>query len=385
MNILVVDDEKVIREGITRTIKQQFPNLHTRAAASAQEALTIMRDEVIHLVFLDIRMPEMTGLELMSLTHKLKLNLKWIVISAYSEFSYAQEAIRLGASDYILKPVGKGKLIELITSHLAAFDEQIRQSDEVKLFQFNQKYLREAVIQRWVHGLDIGRFDLTSIAEQHPNYYLLLVRVESKLDLEIKHFIMENVLAELIELNGHGFVVSIDHQSILGIFTLADKASIHTLEEESKNHLKNCLKVPFQLQVSGHLTNFEAIPSEVGKLRNHSAKDSVDLEMKKNEDVITIALQYIHAHYFLNVSLEKVAAIIYLNPIYFSQLFKQRMGIGYKDYVIQLRMERAKELLCDSSLRITDVAELVGYPDIRYFTQVFRKRYHVTPTEYRNK
>jgi two-component system response regulator YesN len=383
MNILVVDDEKVIREGITRTIKQHFPNLHTRAVASAQEALTIIQDEVIHLVFLDIRMPEMTGLELMSLTHKLKLKLKWIVISAYSEFSYAQEAIRLGASDYILKPVGKGKLIEIITAHLAAFDEQIRQTDEVKLFQFNQKYLREAVIQRWVHGLDIGRFDLSSIAEQHPNYYLLLVRVETKLDLEIKHFIMENVLAELIELNGNGFVVSIDHQNILGIFTLTDKVSIHAFEEESKNHLKNYLKVPFQLQVSGNLTNFEAIPSEVGKLRNHS--EMVDLEIKKNEDVISIALQYIHAHCFLNVSLEKVAAVIYLNPIYFSQLFKQRMGIGYKDYVIQLRMERAKELLCDSSLRITDVAELVGYPDIRYFTQVFRKRYNVTPTEYRNK
>jgi two-component system response regulator YesN len=241
------------------------------------------------------------------------------------------------------------------------------------------------VIQRWVYGLDIGRFDLSPIAEQHPNYYLLLVRVESKLDLEIKHFIMENVLTELIELNGNGFVVSIDHQSILGIVTLDDKISINAFGEESKNHLSRYLKAPVHLQVSGHLTSFEALPSEVRKLRNHSAKDTLDLEMNKNEDVITIALQYIHAHCYLNVSLEKVAAVIYLNPIYFSQLFKQKMGIGYKDYVIQLRMERAKELLCDPGLRITDVAELVGYPDIRYFTQVFRKRYHVTPTEFRNR
>jgi len=59
------------------------------------------------------------------------------------------------------------------------------------------------------------------------------------------------------------------------------------------------------------------------------------------------------------------------------------MGTGYKEFVIQLRLEQAKRLLRESELRITDIAGEVGYQDMRHFTQVFRKTVMMTPSEYR--
>ena len=102
-----------------------------------------------------------------------------------------------------------------------------------------------------------------------------------------------------------------------------------------------------------------------------------------NDTIIEIALHYIRAHYQAELSLEKVASVVFLNPVYFSQLFKQKTGQGFKEYVIHLRMEQAKQMLLDPRMKLADIARRVGYMDVRHFTQVFRKKYEMTPTAYR--
>lgn len=66
-------------------------------------------------------------------------------------------------------------------------------------------------------------------------------------------------------------------------------------------------------------------------------------------------------------------------------MFKQKTGSGFKEYVISLRMEKAMELLKHTQLKLIDIAEKVGYQDVKHFTQVFRKRTNMTPTEYRQR
>lgn len=209
--------------------------------------------------------------------------------------------------------------------------------------------------------------------------------METNQDISLKHFVIENVLSEWFEMNGNGFIVSLEGNILVGVVTLREDTGICSFEEGARKHLDQCLKVPYQMVVSRLLTDFHSIPDEIKNLQltGFSALKK-DVPASKNDETITIALQYIRGHFQDTLSLEKVASIVYLNPIYFSQLFKQKTGIGYKDYVTQLRMERAKELLANRGLRVTDVARLVGYDDLRHFTQVFRKNYHCTPTEYRN-
>ncbi|MGP4039397.1 response regulator transcription factor [Gracilibacillus sp. D59] len=113
--ILVVDDEPRSRQGIKKTIERTSPDQYeVITAANAAEAIERISHEKIHVLITDIRMPEVTGLELLK---KLKEKAKdpvVIVISAYSEFEYAHEALELGVVNYLLKPIAKEKLMEAI-------------------------------------------------------------------------------------------------------------------------------------------------------------------------------------------------------------------------------------------------------------------------------
>jgi two-component system response regulator YesN len=384
MNILIVDDEGVIREGVKRTIRNFAPELGVFVASTADEAAAELDRHPIDIVLTDILMPGMDGLEFMQVSRGKYPNVRWVVISAHSEFAYAQKAVQLGARDYLLKPIGKKKLTELI----AALSEEIRQekliSREEEFLRSSLKYLREAVFQRLAAGLDIGKLDLNPIADAHPRFRLVMVMMDAgSKNVHLEHFIIDNVLTELIGNFGSGFVVGFDRQSLLGLVTLREDARIEALLGELKSHLRHYLKIPFQVLHSEELTDIRKVPQVVGHFRQESAAGTyVSLE-GGGEKAIDVALHFIDSHYQEDLSLEKVASIVFLNPIYFSQLFKQKTGHGYKDYVISLRMEQAKRLLVNPELKLADIAERIGYQDVRHFTQVFRRKFEMTPTEYR--
>ncbi|EXX86764.1 AraC family transcriptional regulator [Paenibacillus darwinianus] len=403
MHILVVDDERAIREGIKRTIGSAFPRIGVTTAASADEATRVLVNEPIHAVFLDIMMPGMSGLELLAQVRTTHSNMKWLVVSAHSEFAFAQEAMRLGARDYFLKPFGKDQIVKAVTALEAEWDEEQRQMSGQALLQMNLNYLREAVFRRWIQGLDLGCFDLTAIREEHERFHLLTVRLESSRELTLRNFIAENVMSEYIAMNGRGFIVSVEGDFLAGVVTLAEGVTPESFQAGAAGQLDSCLKVPYRFHMSGLLTDFYAIPQEIGKLHaggtgglaavgasdaavpiaaGYAAASASSAADAKN-DVIDIALQYIKGSFRNNLSLELVASVVFLNPVYFSKLFKQKTGWGYKEYVTQLRMERAAELLAATELTVTRIGEEVGYPDVRHFTQVFRKYYDMTPSRYR--
>ncbi|RKP48084.1 response regulator [Cohnella endophytica] len=385
MNILVADDEGVIREGVQRTIAATYPEFRVELAASAAEAAEIMERMPVDIVLTDILMPGMDGLEFMRISQRKYPNVKWVVISAHSEFAYAQKAIRLGARDYLLKPIGKPKLNELIGTLSEEVGVEKEASRESEFLRNGLKYLREAVFQRLAAGLDIGKLDLGPFFESHPVYYVIMIALDAgdSQSVSLEHFIVENVLGELIEMHGDGFVTSFDRKSLLGLVTLKEEVPFDTLLGELRVHLKRYLKIPFQLLHSERMDDIKEVPRVVGQFRQESASGSFETMESGGDKAIEIALHYIKAHYNQDLSLEKVASIVFLNPVYFSQLFKQKTGQGYKEYVISLRLQQAKELLGNPSLKLAEIAERIGYQDVRHFTQVFRKKYNMTPTEYR--
>ncbi|WP_078547651.1 response regulator transcription factor [Litchfieldia alkalitelluris] len=117
--ILIVDDEPRTRQGLKKALETWSKgNYEIISAESSSESLEIISKQKVHLLLTDISMPEMTGLEMLDTLKKQKQVPVVIVISAYSEFSYAQEAIRLGVHNYLLKPVNKLKLIEVVEEAL---------------------------------------------------------------------------------------------------------------------------------------------------------------------------------------------------------------------------------------------------------------------------
>ncbi|MRN54416.1 response regulator [Paenibacillus monticola] len=386
MNILIADDERVIREGIKRSIRQLCPEYEVFIAASTEEAIKIMEEQRIHIVLTDILMPGMNGLEFMKISKRRYPYVKWVVISAHSEFSYAQEAVRLGAKDYLLKPIGKNRLLEIINNLAVEIQQDTEISKKGERLKVSLKFLREGVFQRLASGLDIGNLDIASFVEDFDNYYLIMVQLDAgDKSVRLEHFIVENVLSELIEQRGGGFVVSYDRQSLLGLVTFKDDFQIEQFQEEIMVHLKHYLKIPFQIIHSGLCVDFSTVPQVVTRMRKASASQAFEFEPIKGsgEKAIDVALHYIKEHYYEDLTLEKMASVVFLNPAYFSQLFKQKTGQGYKEYVTTLRLEQAQQLLLNPKLKLAEIAERVGYQDMRHFTQMFRKRFQLTPTEYR--
>lgn len=112
---------------------------------------------------------------------------------------------------------------------------------------------------------------------------------------------------------------------------------------------------------------------------------AAEADTRTADEISTIqqVLRIIHERLPGEVSLTEVATKVHLNPSYLSQLFKQQTGQKFVDYVVSARMEEAKRLLTKTALRITEIADRLGYSDVAYFSSAFKKATGKTPLEFR--
>jgi two-component system response regulator YesN len=101
------------------------------------------------------------------------------------------------------------------------------------------------------------------------------------------------------------------------------------------------------------------------------------------KSVIRETVRFIQQHYNQDVSIAAIAEHVYLTPTYLCILFKKEKGISINDYITQLRIEKAKQLLADRKLRVYEISQMIGYQDANYFAKVFRKATGMNPSEYR--
>ena len=92
---------------------------------------------------------------------------------------------------------------------------------------------------------------------------------------------------------------------------------------------------------------------------------------------------YISLHYDKDLTLEFIASLFHLNRSYLSSAFKSRTGISFVDYVNQIRVEKAKELLAKTDKKTYQIAQAVGYENAKYFFRIFKKIEGITPEQYR--
>lgn len=98
---------------------------------------------------------------------------------------------------------------------------------------------------------------------------------------------------------------------------------------------------------------------------------------------VRAAKQYIQEHYMQPISLEEVADFVGFNASYFSTLFKKESGKNFLEYLSEVRMNRAKELLKQTNLTVANICSQVGYSDLKHFTQSFKKVTGLKPNEFR--
>ncbi len=99
--------------------------------------------------------------------------------------------------------------------------------------------------------------------------------------------------------------------------------------------------------------------------------------------LIARSLRYIKSNYTRKIKLADISSELHVNPSYFSALFSQEMGRPFTDYILELRISKAKDLLRNTNMDILDVSEAAGFENQSYFTKIFRKRTGLTPRQYR--
>lgn len=135
--------------------------------------------------------------------------------------------------------------------------------------------------------------------------------------------------------------------------------------------------------IMNHAESRKAMLLRTGKLAAEELRNYSESVFAQQFRYILIAKDYIREHMAENISLADVSQTVYMNPTYFSTLFKRATGQNFSDYLVEVRISRAKELLKDLSISVADVGTRVGYPNSRYFSKVFLKTVGVKPSEYR--
>lgn len=160
MRIVIVEDEVQTREGLSRLIERIDPRYRVvGSAANGQKGLELICDKRPDVVITDIRMPQMDGLEMIESLARLNVTPKYIVISAFSEFSYARRAMSFGVSEYLLKPISMMELKQAM--------EKLELQLQSERMHTNEQTL-EQTIAAMVLGTDGSNSEvLTKIAEKY--------------------------------------------------------------------------------------------------------------------------------------------------------------------------------------------------------------------------
>lgn len=124
-------------------------------------------------------------------------------------------------------------------------------------------------------------------------------------------------------------------------------------------------------------------------LRDAESSEEKEEYLEDNQDksegvIINQVKAYVETHYGEEISLNILADQVYVHPTYLSILFKKKTGNNFKDYVTEVRIEKAKEMLKDLSLRIVDISGKVGYESSKHFSKIFKEFTGMTPKDYRN-
>ncbi len=156
--VLIVEDEKLIRQGIkTMILRSGVPVEVIIECANGEMALSVIREQKIDVMFTDIRMPKMDGIELVKQMQSCEHVPLTVAISGYDDFAYAVEMLRNGVREYILKPVEREKITEILqklNEEIMQNQEKVKQNKRLGYQQVKHLMLLESMTEEEVHTLE---------------------------------------------------------------------------------------------------------------------------------------------------------------------------------------------------------------------------------------
>jgi len=431
--VLIVDDEPLICKGLSNLLQHSGLAIGTiLTAGNGQEALDYLRLEDVDLIVTDIQMGTMSGIELM---HQAKITRPWvetIVISAHETFQYAQMAMRLGARDYLIKPLDNGHFLDVVRNVLLQIERPVRPGEEelsVMRAGF-QMDLPDEERDAWLNrlttcedreaegiaaelkrrfGIDIGGPYFAVIRAR-----LLLDGVEDK-DKPLLRYGALNIVSELLGQDWGHLAFYAPNDELCVLLNWSERAyedtkanRIEQLELIGRSIFFNLEKYLHRKSVVGisqilRETSFIPVLGQQAYKamkwndahRDHyvfyygdfkwtmQGESPTEDEWVAQSNVIAWqAKRYIDENFRKKgITLNEVAQAGHVSPNYLSYLFKKYMNCSLWEYVIKLRMEESRRLLLTSDLRRYEIADRVGYESPEHFSKIFKKYFGISPSD----
>lgn len=406
--IMIVDDETRSQEAIRKYILTRLPAYEIAGVYNnGLEALEAFRRKPADILLVDIRMPVMDGLTLIGELNKLSQDYVPVIISSYGEFEYAKTAMGLGVVHYLLKPLDYDELSRCLAAAAQTLDFRrishnslsLREDDqELYLFDvITGKYSDQSAAFRRFRELDFpfsydrtggiciqvrflaakgwayGKDALFTAAGNlfrllyHPDYLLPIFQKSNSCDY-LTFFAHETSPQE-----DFGLFIQQAGELLQAEITVKPLFSFESTEQlRARSIAYRSSQENFTAPAEAPATPEEdALSEEEQSEINDAVRESIDK-----------AVSYIRNHFQEDLTREDVAAKVFMSGAYFSRCFKLVTQTTYKDYLTELRMRRAIELL-KTNLRVQDIARAVGYPNINRFNINFRQYTSYTPSEYR--
>lgn len=411
LKIIVVDDEYLVRMGIRQTIDWSELGVEIVGEAdNGEDGLQLALHHKPDVIITDVRMPYMNGLEFIAKVKEHQLDAGIIVLSGYDEFQYAQSAMQHGASSYLLKPVDSGQLAKSVQE---TGQEVLKRRTAEERLGFLNKEIGAISRQFWLDLLlahtesdceklcHKTRLLGISPAEIFPATVMVITSAqveEPKLsesfaalqELTVNHLKAQSavIFASLrMSDNQHALVLPLGNDmasSTARYRTFAiDLIGVAIKENRCFSELTIGIGSPAlkwdELHMSYVAAASAAEKAAAGLTPVLLANEQAENNYRKE---IRAALAYIRDRFAENITVEKVAAAVYVSPTHLMHLFRKELNKTFSECLTEYRIKMAKQMLRDPKYRVYEVGDLVGFGDSKYFSQVFKKMTGMPPSEY---
>lgn len=390
--VLIADDEPIIREGIRDAVDWASLGMEVVAEAEdGEEALELALGRKADIALVDMNMPFMDGITLMKRLKDERPDCRFVIITGHDEFAYAQEAIRLGVKEYILKPVKAEHLVSVLTDVRSELDELRTQEDYLKKaseqIEKNIPLLRERFCREWIDGLldeaeALEQLDFLGLPPRRPVLAGIArwpemaapMPLMKESDRQLYLFAMENIIHELLQPAPHALFR--DRTGHIGLFMWDETP--YRICSDAEQAVQKYLKFAIQMHV-------EPVPAESGGVAAayEACREAVFREARLSP-LVRRARQLVQERYANSgLTLESFAEELQVSPAYLSRTLKKELGTSFVGLITQTRIRTAIQLLNATDLSILEIAEQVGYESQHYFSTAFKKMMGVSPNGYR--
>lgn len=372
--ILITEDEKPLLDKMVNNVDWQKHGYQIFQTVNGLEALSIIQNEDIDILVTDIQMPGLDGIELVNKLREEYRDIKVLIISGHAEFEYAQQSIRLGVNEYLLKPFRSQRLLEAVNEIRDGISMENKYKEELASLRNELSFYlnKRNDTLNWLS--DDNFFQNQSIIiNNNQLYQLIKTGSEEELLKEVDH-----ILEHIRGLKG-------DRQ---GLFILLNNIVLFTfqamkelgydyqdmIKKIDNTYLEKIIKGGNLLDIEKWLKDFFIDVNSIVTCPKNS----------QNERLIEEVKEHIQENYQEGITLTELSQHFNVSNGYLSKLFLDYVGENFTDYLNMIRVNKAKELLKTTGKKIYQIADEIGFNDSFYFSSWFKKIVGVSPTTYRD-